>query len=274
MRTGVKLPAALALACVLGLALLLAAAYWVGPLPRTDLAALNGLEALRGPMATPVLTAIVHTADPLPLAVMLLAVAGAGVALGRRRQAVVAVAVVVGANMAAQILKVALAHPRLHPVLDSIHVWTTAFPSGHATAAMSIALAAVIVSPSQLRQRVAFAATLYALAVGASLPIIGWHYPSDVLGGFLVAAAFAFGAVAVARALAGREEPLPRPGRIALPSPVMLLSALAVAALVTLGRYEDLVGFARDHTSGAAVLVALVSASGLLVGGASRLADR
>jgi membrane-associated phospholipid phosphatase len=274
MRQGVKYPAAAALACVLGLALLMVGAYWVGPLPQADVTALNGLEALQGPVATPVLYGIVHTADPVPLAVMLVAILGAGIAFGRRRQAVIALIAVAGANLATEVLKLALAHPRLHPIDGVNHVWSTAFPSGHATGAMSIALAAVIVSPPRLRARVAALAGLYALAVGTALPIIGWHFPSDVLGGFLVASVFAFGTVAIARELAGRDAPPERPVAFEAPPRAVLLGAGGALALVTLARYDDLVAYARNHTAGVAVFLALVSACAVLVGTASRLADR
>ncbi len=273
MREDVKFPAAASFACVLAIVCVVVASYWAGPLPGADFNALNGLEALQGPIATPILTGIVHTADPLPLAVMLVAVVGAGFAVGRRRQAAVALIAVAGANVAAQILKLALAHPRLHPLQGVNHVWDTAFPSGHATAAMSIALAAVIVCPPHLRTRVAPVAGSYALAVGTALPVIGWHFPSDVLGGFFVAAAFAFGAVALSRELAGRDAPVPRSVSIGPPPRAILLGAGGAIALVALARYDDLLAYARYHTAGAAVFLALVTACGVLVGGASRLAD-
>jgi membrane-associated phospholipid phosphatase len=274
MRQGVKFPAAAALACVLGLALLMVGAYWVGPLPQADVTALNGLEALQGPVATPALYGIVHTADPVPIALMLAAILGVGVSLGRRRQAVMALIAVAGANLAAEVLKLGLAHPRLHPIDGVNHVWSTAFPSGHATGAMSIALAAVIVSPPRVRARVAALAGLYALAVGTALPIIGWHFPSDVLGGFLVAAAFAFGTVAVGRELAGRDAPPERPVAFRAPSRAVLLGAAGALTLVTLARHDDLVAYVRYHTAGVAVVLALSSACALLIGTASRLADR
>ena len=272
MRQGVKFPAAAALACAAGVALVLVAAYWIAP--GADLKALNGLEALQGPLATPALTAIVHTADPVPLAIIALAIVWLGFAWGRRRQAIMALIAVAGANVATQLLKLALAHPRVHPIFGNYHVWDTAFPSGHSTAAMSIALAAVIVSPPRLRGRVAPLAGLYALAVGSALLAIGWHFPSDVLGGFLVAAAFAFGVVAVSRELAGRDAPVSRSVRIAPPPRSVVLGAAGALAFAGLARYEDLVDYARYHTAGVAVFVALLSACAVLVGGASRLADR
>jgi membrane-associated phospholipid phosphatase len=183
---------------------------------------------------------------------------------------------VIGANVATQILKILLAHPRFHPVLGVNQLAATAFPSGHATAAMSIALAAVIVCPAKLRPRVAPVAALYALAVATSILVLGWHFPSDVLGGFMVAAVFAFGAVAAARQLADRDGARSGPltARVALPPPSFLLAGMAIVATVAVARHGDLVQFARDHTSAAAALAAVTAACGVLLVGASRFADR
>jgi membrane-associated phospholipid phosphatase len=276
MRRDVKSPAIAALACLAGLAMLLVTAYAIAPFPSADATALNGLEALQGPVATPVLTMVAHTGDPIPLALMLAAIVAVGFRLGRRRQAFAAAGAVIGANVATQILKILLAHPRFHPVLGVNQLAATAFPSGHATAAMSIALAAVIVCPAKLRPRVAPVAALYALAVATSILVLGWHFPSDVLGGFMVAAVFAFGAVAAARQLADRDGARSGPltARVALPPPSFLLAGMAIVATVAVARHGDLVQFARDHTSAAAALAAVTAACGVLLVGASRFADR
>lgn len=56
------------------------------------------------------------------------------------------------------------------------------FPSGHAAAAMSIALGYAVVFPS-----LAPALILLAVAIGASRVFLGVHYPGDVLIGQLIA---------------------------------------------------------------------------------------
>ena len=52
---------------------------------------------------------------------------------------------------------------------------------------MMLALCAVLVSPRRLRPLVALLGTALAVGVSYSILVLGWHFPSDVLGGFLVA---------------------------------------------------------------------------------------
>jgi len=78
------------------------------------------------------------------------------------------------------------------------------FPSGHATTAAAVALTVIVLTWPQLARRwrwvVAVAGALLAAAVGFSRLILGVHYPSDVAGGWIGAAALVFGLVAVLRA--------------------------------------------------------------------------
>jgi membrane-associated phospholipid phosphatase len=276
MRAGVRLPALAALVCGTALIVLLGAAYAVAPLARLDALALHGLQALNGPAATPLCTAIAHSADPLWLALTLAALMAMGWAAGRRRAALAAGLAVVSANVATQVLKIVLSHPRFHPLLGTHQIDAAAFPSGHATAAMSIALGAVIVSPPRLRLTVAPIAAAYALAVCVSVLVLAWHFPSDVLGGMLVAAGFTFASVAAVRAIAGRRSDATPGHSLQIPaiSRQLLIGGATLAAVVLLARVDDLVAFARAHTGGAAVLAALVGACTALLAGASLIADR
>ena len=78
------------------------------------------------------------------------------------------------------------------------------WPSGHSTAAAALVLCAVLVSPARLRPLVAALGGMFALAVGCSLLILAWHMPSDVLGGYLLAALWVALAVAGLRVRARR----------------------------------------------------------------------
>jgi membrane-associated phospholipid phosphatase len=175
-----------------------------------------------------------------------LAVAVAAVALLRRRpRAVFAVCtIILGANVSTEVLKPIAAAPP-----------PDAWPSGHCTAAMSLVLAAVLAAPARWRPAVAALGAPLAIAVGYSVVATGMHYPADVLGGFLVATAWALATVA---ALLGAERWRPTPSRgvtregvsmrAALGAPgAVLLAAIVLSLLVLISRPHDVVSYARAH---------------------------
>jgi membrane-associated phospholipid phosphatase len=276
MRASARTPLLAAAGCWAAFAILLVVAYALGPAERLDATALHGLGTLRGSWADPLARLFVHLADPLPLGVMLAALLGWGFALGRRRQALAAAALVIGANVTTQALKVALAHPRAQPALGLEPLGPVAFPSGHATASMSIALAALLISPVRWRATIAAAAAVYVIGVSTSTLVLVWHYPSDVLGGLLVAAAFFFFALAALRSVRERAGSGARAGaRLALPARLgeAALALLAGLALLVLVRAEDLLAFARLHTAATATALAIVAASAGLLATAALISD-
>jgi membrane-associated phospholipid phosphatase len=196
MAKSIKAPVTAWLGCACALVLLVLAAYRLGPVERLDASLLSRLVAQRGSSTVSIAEVFVHLADPLPLIAMLLVVCGLGVRWGRRREAVAALAVVAGANLTTQILKVLLAHPRYEPILGPYSPLATAFPSGHVTAAASIAVALLLVAPRRLRPAAAAVGVALVVLVSVSVLVLEWHFPSDVLGGLLVAAGWGFAAVA------------------------------------------------------------------------------
>ena len=131
---------------------------------------------------------------------------------GRPRSAFAAGVIILGANATTEVLKHVLATPRL-----GWFVPPASWPSGHSTAAMALALAAVLRAPARLRPAIATAGAGLAVAVGYSVVATGMHYPSDVLGGFLMAAGWGLATVA---ALLGAERWRPssvRPAGSAFP---------------------------------------------------------
>ena len=141
---------------------------------------------------------------------------------------------------------------------------------------MSIALGAVIVAPPRMRLTVALGAAAYALAVSTSILVLGWHFPSDVLGGLLVASAFAFASVALCRAIAGRRSDATPARQLTIPAPPKELwfGVLGVGALLAMSRASDLLAYARANTTGTVALAAIVAACAGLLASASLLADR
>ena len=273
MRLTVRSPLLAAAACFLGFAAVLACAYAVAPIGRLDATALHGLTELQGPVSHAVGDLITHSADPLPVAVVLAALCAWGWSLGRRREVVAAVALVAAANLTGLILQIALAHPRYHPILGTTQVGAEAYPSGHATSAMSIALAAVLVAPAHLRVAVAAGAAAYAIAVSTALVVLGWHFPSDVLGGLLLASGFFFVAVAASRVgAAGRAA---QRVKLAL-SPGLggvAIVVLAAAGLIALSRADEVLAFARLHTAATLTALAIMAVSAGLVASATLISD-
>lgn len=168
---------------------------------------------------------------------------------GRTRAAFAAGVIILGANASTELLKHALAAPRAPWLLP----WTS-FPSGHSTAAMSLVLAAVLCAPPRLRPTVAALGAVLAIAVGYSVVATGMHFPSDVLGGYLVAATWALATVA---ALLGAERWRPSPAGaggervsvgVALRAPgAVLLAALALAVAVLISRPHHVASYLRLH---------------------------
>jgi membrane-associated phospholipid phosphatase len=276
MRLTARSPLLAAAACFVAFGALLACAYAVAPIGRLDATALHGLMALDNSVSDLPAHVAVHAADPLPLMAILATLFAWGWSLGRRREAVAAVALMAGANLIALMLKVALAHPRFHQVLGEQQVGAEAFPSGHATSAMSIALAAVLVAPARVRVAVASAAGAYVIAVSTSLLVLGWHFPSDVLGGLLFASGCFFLAVAAIREGAARRAGVAaRRARLALSPGLGRVAAvmLAAAVLIAVSRGEELVAFARLHTVAAATALAITAISAGLVASATLIAD-
>jgi membrane-associated phospholipid phosphatase len=200
-------------------------------------------------------------------------------AFARRRpgMALVVAAILLGANVTTQLLKPLLAAPRAVP--DGVgQIGSAAWPSGHATAAMSLALCSVLVAPARLRPAVAALGAAFAVAVSYSFLTLNWHYPSDVFGGFLVATVWTLLGIAVLYALRARfakdvaSEPGYRPtvGQALRPPAAALLGALALAGLVALARPHAVVSYTEDHTAfvvGACAIGALglVLATGVML---------
>jgi membrane-associated phospholipid phosphatase len=107
------------------------------------------------------------------------------------RAGIAVATIVAGANASTFGLKRALG--ALDPLRGETHrvLGDGFFPSGHATAAMSLGCALVAAAPPARARLAALAAGAYASAVGVALTAPANHHPSDVIGGMLVTAAWA-----------------------------------------------------------------------------------
>src|SRR4051794_15635041 len=217
-----------ALACVAGLGVTLVLAYFAPPFGGRDAATLQGFVDLNRPHLTPLLSHIAHLADPAPYGLIGLALVIVALARRRARVAVAIAVVLVCSEVTTESLKPLLSHPRPQEWLGAGQISAASWPSGHATAAMALALCAVLAVPARWRPAAAAAGGLFALAVAYAILVLGWHFPSDVIGGFLVAALWTAVAVAAVEFADERWPPRREPARRG-PSP---LSAGAPAVLV------------------------------------------
>jgi len=204
MVSGWRRPLLLAGACWGAFVVVLVAAYWLPVARWGDGWAVEGFLNLHRPGLKNVASHVAHLANPLPFVLLTVLLASIALVRGRPRHALAAIVLLSGASIVTQTLKVLLQHPRHHDFLGKAQLDAVAFPSGHATASMSLAFAAVLVAPAAWRPLAAVGGALFALAVSESLMLLAWHFPSDVVGGFLVATASALMVVAGLRAAEAR----------------------------------------------------------------------
>jgi membrane-associated phospholipid phosphatase len=151
-------------------------------------------------------TDVVSFFDPASFALLLAFLVGGAVLAGRTRAGIAVGAAILGAEITAQLLKPLLAVERPSPA--DHYLPAASWPSGHTTAAVSLLFGLLIVLPPRLRPPVAVIGGGFAVLALGSLLLLGSHYPSDVLGGILVSAAWC----AVALAVSGSDR-APRAAR-------------------------------------------------------------
>jgi hypothetical protein len=96
---------------------------------------------------------------------------------------------------------------------------------------MTLALCAVLVAPPALRLVVAVCGGAFAAAVGYAVLVLAWHFPSDVLGGFLMAGGWTALAVAFLRIVEPARATAPAGGPAAGRARELLVGVgIAVAA--------------------------------------------
>jgi len=249
---------AAAATCIAAFVILLAVVYTTDRGAAADERALEGFGELQRPRLAEIADAIAHAADPVPFALLSAVVVAIAFLRGRPLLGLAVGGLLLGANVTTQILKPVLANPR--GTFGEYGVATEAFPSGHATAAMSLALAAIVVAPARLRPLVGFIAAGFALAVGFAIVSLDWHFPSDVAGGYLVAAGWCFAVLGVTRS-ARDEEPLAW-----WIAGAAMLVPLVVAGWLALERLPRLTGYAEGHTTFAVVAAATAALVAVLVG--------
>jgi membrane-associated phospholipid phosphatase len=236
---------------------------------RLDATTLNGFVGLSTPGIEAVARSVVQLADPVPYALWTTAIVSLALFRRRPRLACLVLVVLVGANLTTQALQPVTAMTRGIDSLSDGPLSLELWPSGHTTAAMALALCLVAVAPPRLRPLAAALGGAFALGVVYSLLVLGWHYPSDVVGGFCVAAAWTLAGLATIWAVqkprpagAAHAQARTRDTVLAQAAPAAL-TALGVAGLIAaaaLARPETAFAYAQANT--AFILAATALGSG------------
>ncbi len=150
----------------------------------------GSLEAVRG--AEEMLGALSRTALAAGGVVVI------SLALLQRREglAVVAALTLLGSNVTTQLLK-SVVLDRIDMLDRLFYALPNSFPSGHVTAAASVAVTLVLVLPPLLRSPTVILASAAVVVVAASTMLAGWHRMADAIGGIFVSTAWAAGLSAV-----------------------------------------------------------------------------
>lgn len=248
-----------AAACGVGLVAVGVAALGLDAGHEPDVATLHGFAGFYRSWLDSEIELTARLADPIPYATVGLACIA--VALARRRVARAAAvgAVLLGTGLTTQVLKHALAQQRYADWLGFGQVDPASWPSGHATAALTLVLCAVMVAPPAWRVAVGLAGAAATLALVDATLALAWHYPSDVLAGFLVAGLWVSLALAVLQQVETADPEPARPPGLAW---LLALGTLGVAGAAVLAAVasQDVPLTAGDRetaVAGAALIAAL-----------------
>jgi undecaprenyl-diphosphatase len=180
-----------------------------------DLAAMEWMEAHRIGLLDRFLLDVTALGTGL-VVLTIVGVAALFLALTEHRYSAILLLVATGGGqLLSTILKLFYDRPRPSNVEALTHTMSTSFPSGHAMSAVivygTVAYLAARLQKSPLaRAATMLAASIVILAIAASRVYLGVHYPSDVLAGTIVGAAwaaFCMAGLEAVRVFAGRFQP-------------------------------------------------------------------
>jgi membrane-associated phospholipid phosphatase len=265
------LPLITAAACAVGLVLVGLFGLVSHAGHQRDSAILYGFSLLWRDSTNEPLRLIARIPDPVPYAILGCLCIGVGLVRRRYWRAGAVAVLLLGTGATTHLAKHALSTPRVSQWLGPWgQVGNATFPSGHATAAMTLALCAVLVSPPAHRATVALFGGAFAIAVGYATLALTWHYPSDVVAGYLVAGLWVSLTIAVLQRV---EHAEPEPARPPPWEPLVLLGGVvAVVAAAVVALEANAVSYYAQQRPTAVVgalliaalamtLVALISAS-------------
>ena len=201
--------AALACACAIATVALWFAVNDLAAGRELDAALRDGIDGLFPNVSPDLLRGARSLADALPFAIGATALVALAWLRAGRSFALGAAILLLVVNVVTQLSQPVLAGSR-HVDLGAAQLHAAgSWPSGHAVAAMLLALGAIVVAGARLRPVTALVGLGYALGVGGALIALGGHLPSDILAGYLVAAAFTTAGAAVSSIQSYAAGPLP-----------------------------------------------------------------
>jgi YegS/Rv2252/BmrU family lipid kinase len=165
---------------------------------------------------------------------------------GYRRAAVYTVLVIVSTTALYTWIKVLYGRHRPTWQDPVGHLVSRSFPSGHAasTAALAgvlIVLAVMLVRRASLRRTSIVGAVLLAVVVGADRVLLGRHFPTDVLGGWLLGACMTLFWLAVYSPVPRSHAVSAEPLAVSVPSERRLAVILNPAKLEDTGQFRSVV---------------------------------
>lgn len=230
-----------------------------------DATTLHGFMGLDRPIVDPLTLLVIQVGNPVIYATLGALIAIFAFRHRRRPVAVAIVVVLLGSVVSAESLKLLLAGLRPEDwITPDWAIGDASWPSGHATAAMTLSMCAIMATPPARRQLTAAAGVALTIAVSYALVIAGGHLPSDVIGAFFLSALWTSLAVAVLRRDQAELTPSPWRSflRSSLPAYAVTWGIGACLVLsVVITHPETVAGYVPGHETFlvGALLVALIA---------------
>ena len=128
-------------------------------------------------------------------------------ATGHRRRALLLLGITLVGRGLVEALKLGVHRTRPEASDHLVPVYSLSFPSAHAANSMILWLTLALLLPRrEWRPAAVVAALLISFAVGISRPMLGVHWPSDVIGGWSFGAAWVLAMIALTERWPAREE--------------------------------------------------------------------
>ena len=126
---------------------------------------------------------------------------------GHRRRALLLIAITFLGRALVEVMKIGVNRTRPEAADHLVPVFSLSFPSAHAANSMILWLAIALLLPRrEWRPAATIIALLIAFAVGLSRPMLGVHWPSDVVGGWAFGAAWVLAMIDLAERWPARKQ--------------------------------------------------------------------